>query len=256
VRNILTRAARPTLERVAAAKVLIALDYDGTLAPIVADRDAAHMRPQTRKLLTRLAALYPSAIITGRQQRDVERFVAGTGVKSIVGNHGADWGWTRAEEVSVKREVQTWRFALNAQVGRLPGVEIEDKAFSLAVHYRASREKRRAEAAIAEALRTLPNVRVTVGKQVVNLVPRGAPHKGLALRHLRDTRDCDTAIFIGDDVTDEDVFALDEPGQLLSVRVGRSRESRAPWFIPDQRHIDDLLALLIDIRTRNASLAA
>ena len=80
-------------------------------------------------------------------------------------------------------------------------------------------------------------------------MPEGAPHKGIALRSARARFKCDTAIYVGDDETDEDVFALDEPGRLLSVRVGSSVRSRADYFIRNQRSIDAFLKTLLCCRS-------
>ena len=123
--------------------------------------------------------------------------------------------------------------ALHAAPGGAPlrpqGRRIEDKGFSIAVHYRQSREKKNALAAILEAAARLGNVRVIGGKQVVNILPDGAPHKGIALERERERLRCDTAIYVGDDETDEDVFALDQPGRLLAIRVGAASASQAPY---------------------------
>jgi trehalose 6-phosphate phosphatase len=59
---------------------------------------------------------------------------------------------------------------------------------------------------------------------------------------------CDTAIYVGDDETDEDVFALDQPGRLLTIRVGRGRGSHAAYYLRAQAAVDDLLALLVRLR--------
>jgi trehalose-6-phosphatase len=82
--------------------------------------------------------------------------------------------------------------------------------------------KKLARAAILEAAASLGDVRIVGGKQVVNLLPKGAPDKGKALERERERLCCDTAIYVGDDETDEDVFALDQPTRLLSIRVERS----------------------------------
>jgi trehalose 6-phosphate phosphatase len=134
------------------------------------------------------------------------------------------------------------------ELAGLAGVELEDKTYSLALHYRRSRRKKEAVARIAQALATLGEVRVIGGKQVVNVLPLGAPHKGVALERERDRLGCDTAFFIGDDETDEDVFALDRPGRLLTVRVGSARLSLASYCLERQAEIDALLARLIELR--------
>jgi trehalose 6-phosphate phosphatase len=83
---------------------------------------------------------------------------------------------------------------------------------------------------------------------VVNILPHGAPHKGSALERERARLKCDTAIYVGDDETDEDVFALNQPGQLLTIRVGQRRSSAAAYFIESQRKMDDFLQVLLKFR--------
>jgi trehalose 6-phosphate phosphatase len=245
MRNILTGAHRQILKEFVSSNVLVALDYDGTLAPIVTDPDLARMRKTTIDLLRRLTDLYQVIVISGRAQPDALRKLRGTGVFEVVGNHGIEpWHAARRHIDQVKQ----WLPAVNGHLTSLPGVLVEDKIYSLAIHYRRSREKKRARAAILELVAKLGPARIIGGKQVVNILPEGAPHKGIALERERGRLQCDTAIFVGDDETDEDVFALDQPGRLLTVRVGRKKTSAAHYFIPDQRSMDELLRTLIEFR--------
>ena len=71
-----------------------------------------------------------------------------------------------------------------------------------------------------------------------------------ALVHLRQLAQADSALYVGDDVTDEDIFALVEPGRLLTVRVGLSSSSAAGFYLRRQEEIDILLARLIDLREK------
>ncbi|MFN2377480.1 MAG: trehalose-phosphatase, partial [Candidatus Binatia bacterium] len=87
---ILGDEGRGRLADLARSKVLLAFDFDGTLAPIVADRDAAFLRPTTRELLARVCTLYPCAVITGRGREDVSARLLGMGMKHLVGNHGLE----------------------------------------------------------------------------------------------------------------------------------------------------------------------
>jgi trehalose 6-phosphate phosphatase len=137
---------------------------------------------------------------------------------------------------------------LGERLSELRGVKIEDKGFSIAIHYRQSREKKLARRAILEAVSALGEIRLIGGDQVINILPQGAPHKGMALERERVLLKCDTAIYVGDDETDEDVFALDQPGQLLTIRVGQRRSSAAAYYIESQRRIDDLLRVLLKFR--------
>ena len=245
MRNIFSRANRDVLRQFAWSKVLLAFDYDGTLAPIVSKPERAMMRGSTRKLLEALVKMYPCIVISGRSQRDALRRLHGVGVHEIVGNHGME-PWHTTTELA--EAVAGWRPLLEKGLSGRRGVKVEDKVFSLAVHYRQSREKKEARAAILSAAAALGDVRLIGGKQVINILPHGAPHKGIALDRERARLKCDTAIYVGDDETDEDVFALDQPGQLLSIRVGRYRPSAAAYYIESQRDIDTLLSTLIELR--------
>ena len=91
-------------------------------------------------------------------------------------------------------------------------------------------------------------MRLVGGKLVVNFLVPDAPHKGLAMERERSHFACDTVIYVGDDETDEDVFQIDRPGQLLSIRVGRKRTSAAPYYIRNQAEIDRLLEVLVSLR--------
>jgi trehalose 6-phosphate phosphatase len=86
----------------------------------------------------------------------------------------------------------------------------------------------------------------------VNVVPRGAPHKGEALERARRLLACEKAIYVGDDDTDEDAFAAARPDRLLSVRIGSTRRSRARYRLKDQRQIDRFLRALLTLRPRRA----
>jgi trehalose 6-phosphate phosphatase len=243
--NILSRSNRAILQQFGWSNVLLAFDYDGTLAPIVSDPRRAPMRGVTRRLLGKLTRLYPVAIISGRSQADALKQLSGIRVQQVIGNHGLE-PWHASPRLS--KEVKRWLPLLNDWFVGFQGVTIENKIYSVAIHYRHSRQKTKVRAAIARAAESLGEVRTIGGKQVVNLVPNGVPHKGLALERERARLGCDTAIYVGDDETDEDVFELDQPGRLLGIRVGRSRSSSANYFVPGQRVVDELLRALVEVR--------
>lgn len=250
MRYILARANREVLEQFACSRMLLAVDFDGTLAPIVTDPGRAAMRASTRRLLRQAATRHPCVVISGRSRADVLRRLRGTGVAGVIGNHG---GETRRAAGPALRSVRRWRDELARRLAGLQGVTVEDKGLSLAIHYRRSRERRKARARILAAVADLGRVRLIGGKLVANVLPLGAPHKGLALEQARTRFKCDTAVYVGDDDTDEDVFALDQPGRLLTIRVGRKRASSASYYIRGQAEIDGvLLALATSTATRPA----
>lgn len=248
MRYLLSRENADLLAQLAWSRVLLAFDFDGTLAPIVASRDDARMRPRTLALFAEACALYPCAVISGRSQADVSARLGAARIKYVVGNHGLEPGASLDE---FAEEIASARASLEESVARLAGVDLENKRYSLALHYRRSRNKRVARAAILAAVEALPErMRVVLGKLVVNVVPARAPNKGDALLALRSAEKADTALYVGDDVTDEDVFELDQPGRLLTVRVGQSRASAAAYFLRDQSDIDRLLAKLVTLREK------
>ena len=251
MRDILARANREVLEQFACSRTLLGFDFDGTLAPIVTDPDRAAMRPATRRLLASVGRAYPCVVISGRSRADVAGRLRGVGLVGIVGNHGLEPSHPPAR---VLRDVRRWVPLLEQRLGRIQGVTIEDKGLSLAVHFRRAPEKKKARARILAATATLGPVRLVGGKQVLNVLPVGAPHKGLALERARARLGCDTAVYVGDDETDEDVFALDQPGQLLSIRVGRKKSSSAAYCIRSQAEIDALLRSLLAYRSGPAAV--
>ncbi len=243
MKHILAPANRDVLRQFAGSRVLLAFDFDGTLAPIVPDPALAAMRPSTRALLAAVAARYPCAVISGRARNDARRKVAGVRAVEVIGNHGIERWQSPARRLRV---VRRWQPLLAAELAGLPGVEIENKRYSVAVHYRRSREKQKARDAVRQVAARLGDVRLIWGKQVIDLLPVDAPHKGIALDEARARHGCDTAIYVGDDETDEDVFALDQPGRLLSIRVGRTGRSLAPYYLRNQAEIDRFLRFLLD----------
>lgn len=241
-------SARDILAPLSTLKVLLAFDFDGTLAPIVADRDDAQMRPVTMDLFRKVCRLFPCTVISGRSQADVASRLGNADVLCAIGNHGMEPG---GDLDACRLEVAEARELLVEALAAYPGIDVEDKVYSLALHYRHASAPHLAQAAIHSSLRALPRaLRAVPGKLVVNLVPAHAPHKGHALMGLRDTVAAEAVLFVGDDVTDEDVFALGPQERILSVRVGESRSSAAPYFLQDQEEIDVLLAKLVQLREK------
>jgi trehalose 6-phosphate phosphatase len=241
MRHILAPTNRDVLRQFACSRVLLAFDYDGTLAPIVSDPNRAMMRATTRALLGRIAGRYPCVVISGRARADALSRLRGLPVE-VVGNHGIEpWQTSRGS----LRAVRQWQPMLARGLARWPEVRIEDKGYSIAVHYRHSRAKKAVRKAIRRVSSTLGKVRLIPGKEVVNVLPNNAPHKGIALEKARTRFRCDTAIYVGDDETDEDVFGLDQPGQLLTIRVGRKKDSLAAYYLRNQREIDQLLRAVL-----------
>lgn len=246
MKHVLAAQHRSVVEQFARSRVLLGFDFDGTLSPIVREPSAANMRGSTRILLRQVAKRYPCAIISGRSLADVSARLEGIPIVAAIGNHGLE---PAKKGKGRTKYVERWMRSLGENLADLSGIEIEDKGLSIAVHYRKTRARRVARERVARAIESLEGAaRIIPGKLVVNILPPGAVHKGTSLQELRARVQADTAIYVGDDVTDEDVFSLDEPGRLLSIRVGRDSSSSAEYYLRSQREMDLLLKLLTECR--------
>jgi trehalose 6-phosphate phosphatase len=245
MKNILCANNRSDLKKFTSANVLMAFDFDGTLASIVSDPDRAAIRPRTRRLLQILTSLYPCIVVSGRSREDVRQKLDGIRFREYIGNHGIEpWNSSRA----MLRKVEAWIPILKHKLRCLNGVIVENKGFSVSVHYRRAHSKKRALKTITAVARGLSGAKLFGGKQVVNIVPQGAPDKGQAVERARRQVACEKVIYVGDDQTDEDVFALAQQGRFLTIRVGANEDSLADCYIRNQREIDRLLKTLIELR--------
>lgn len=244
---LLSNTARAMLTRLSRERTLYAFDFDGTLSPIVDHPSLAGMPVRTRSLLSRLAALRPCVVISGRARPDLLDRLGGVKVSRAIGNHGAE-----TDTVSRTRSsrVTGWQRSLELALHSLEGVWVENKGLSLAVHYRQAPDGEDAERRILGATGRLEGARVFGGKMVVNLLLEGTPDKGRALAAERQRLGCDWVLYVGDDENDEDAFAL--KGNVVGVRIGRNEKSHARYYLRDQAEIESLLEILVsDARSRD-----
>jgi len=238
------------LERLARSRAMLAFDYDGVLAPLVTDPDGAPMRRSTERLLARVASRWPCAVVSGRAFAHVRRLTNGI-VPVVVGNHGYELGHARPVPRAVLERVRGWRATLERELAGEEGVYFEDKRSTLSVHYGLGQRWRPVEAVVLRAAGALEGARLVKGKKVLNLIPEGFPHKGDAMRTLIRKMRVDSALYAGDDVTDEDAFSVGEP-LVLGVRVGSGRSSAA-YRVGAQERVDELLDVLLQLRSRSAA---
>lgn len=237
------------LEAVVRPEMLCVFDFDGTLAPIVEQPDQATLPMTVRDRLVTLQSMVPVAILTGRALTDIEaRFDFKPDF--MVGNHGLEGlpdsprrraGF--AQQCSAWRQQLELAFADHARFD--PTLFIEDKGISLSVHYRHVEDAAVMQAALVQLFAALtPAPRIIAGKCVFNLLPQGAGDKGTAFDELMRISGAKTAIYVGDDVTDEDVFRLSRT-DLLSIRIGEHHDSAAELMVPEYADILLLLDMLI-----------
>ena len=227
MKSLLAPQNRSVLRRLVRGRVLLAFDFDGTLAPIVADPPAARLRPRTRRLLAEVARKYPCVVISGRSRADVARRLTGIPLRQVFGNHGIE---PSPILPAARRAVRGWLARVKPRLEGVAGIVFENKGASLAIHYRKSRNRPVALRAILAATADLTEARAIEGILVVDLLPVGAPNKATALQAELRRLGCEAALYLGDDQTDEDVFALTRRLPLLAVRVGRRARSLAPYY--------------------------
>ena len=241
---LLSPTAAHTLNSFAMSNVLLAFDYDGTLAPIAPTPPRARMRPATRRLLTQVAQLYPCVVISGRALADISRRLASIPLWYVFGNHGSE---PAIGPPPVQRTGE-WVRVLRRELPQDPAVVVEDKAHSVTVHYRGAQDAATARDVIVRVASQFQDARIVDGSEAINLLRRDAPDKGSALSYAVRAFACTTAVYVGDDGTDEDAFAALPPERLLSVRVGSGASTRARFHLETQCEIDLLLARLLTIR--------
>ena len=226
--------------------LLVASDYDGVLAPLVDDPSAAVPQPGAAEALARLAAVdgVTVALVSGRGVADLQRTSGLSGDYRWVGSHGVEFDGPLTGELAEWRDDLARRLA--PVVADVPGARLEVKPASVAVHVRQVADPA-AAAALLERTGELANSSLTrkPGKAVLELAVTDAD-KGSALRRLRDELGADGALYLGDDITDEDGFrALAPDGVTVKVGDGptdaRFRVTGPPESVSLLERLADLL---------------
>ena len=245
---------RAHLEEVAQAPVLlVATDYDGTLAPIVENPDEAFPRPEALVALKALSAMPQTevAIISGRAIRDLMKFTNSPEGIHLIGSHGSEFDPDFAETLpeTTKNLRDRVLHDLNEIAKRDEGLVVEEKPTGGAFHYRLA-EDSVASAALQEVLEgpgSLDGVHIKEGKKVCELSVVDQ-NKGSALRTMRQRFGATSVVFLGDDKTDEDVFSI-LCGPDLGVKVGRG-ETKAQHRVQGVEDVWHLFAYLAEKRVQ------
>lgn len=274
--------------RLAGSPLVVMLDVDGTLAPIVPRPEAATVPPETRRVVARLATRpgVHVALVSGRAAADARRIVAVTGVW-VIGNHGFEVVSPEGELLvdpalaATRPAVAQAVDRLSALVAQVPGVIVEDKGWTLSVHYRLADP-----AAVPRLLEHISQVaratglRLTSGKMVAELRPPVEVDKGTAVLQLaarlgglshptaeprgmpgdeasrdrsRTVQGRGAVVFIGDDTTDEDAFRalrVHAP-HAVTVRVthGDQAKTSAELWVSDPAEVREFLQWLLERRS-------
>ena len=244
-----------------AQRLLLALDFDGTLAPFVDTPKAARMLPTAKTALDRLEALPNTwvAYVSGRPLSSLEIVTEADEDALLLGSHGVEVRFGR-DGVSLdltpeeRATLDKLGEVLGALVDSVPGTRLEVKPVGFGVHYRLLEGEGGSEV-VARAYEAAASVSdaltIRDGKDIIEFSVRGA-NKGDGIERLREYTHATAVLFAGDDVTDEDGFAVLRPDEGdLGIKVG-SGETAAQFRVADERAVATLLGLLADARGAQA----
>jgi trehalose-phosphatase len=236
-----------------APHLLLFLDFDGTLAPIVERPQLARLPTPTRATLERLARRVDCtvSVVSGRALADVRGRV---GIDGLIyaGNHGLEisGGGLHFDETTalrLKDDIRDVANALTSQLHHIPNVLVEPKGLTVSIHYRSVHPSDWED--VARVVRRAvsddhPKFVVDAGKMVWEVRPRVDWNKGRAVRWIREHLGLRQALtfYLGDDCTDEDAFA--EVGRFVTARVGALQPTRAGYLITDTEEVAEFLLWL------------
>ena len=237
-------------ERIAGRPVMVFLDYDGTLTPIVRRPEDAVLSHEMRARVRALAARVPVAIVSGRDRAAVESLVDLPEL-IYVGSHGFDIeGPSGAERLRLEvgdplgRDLDAAEAALRGRLAGIRGAIVERKRLTLAAHYRLVAGVHRPKVIEAvDAVRAAhPRLRKDAGKAVLELRPDVEWDKGHAVRWLLErVAPAGVGLYLGDDLTDETAFAALR-GHGIGIAVGvTTRETLAELALRDPEEVGSFL---------------
>ncbi|KAJ1412843.1 Trehalose-phosphatase [Sesbania bispinosa] len=244
-------------------QIVMFLDYDGTLSPIVDDPDRAFMSDSMRRTVRKLARYFPTAIVTGRCRDKVYNFVR-LAELYYAGSHGMDIkGPTRDSKYNKDKTAEAVLFQpaseflpmidevyekLVEKTKSTPGARVENNKFCLSVHFRCVDEKKWSELAqqVKSVLKDYPKLRRSQGRKVLEIRPDIKWDKGKALEFLLESlgfANCNDVfpVYIGDDKTDEDAFKkLRDRGQGLGILVSKfPKDTTASYSLQEPNEASD-----------------
>ncbi|MEW1919207.1 trehalose-phosphatase [Pseudarthrobacter oxydans] len=252
----LTPELREAIRQIAGTEhLMVAMDFDGTMAPIVGHADDARPLPRSAAAFAGLAVLprTTTALISGRALASL-RAVASPPVNTLlIGSHGAE-AWLGPGSTGLtldpeqKARLAEVRTVLEDIVKEAPGTMLEDKPAGVVLHTRLASDDVAddAVAAARSVLQDRKGVFLKDGKRVLETSVVNAS-KGEGVTFLRQITGATGVLFAGDDTTDEDALARLKPGDV-GVKVGLDF-TQAQYRVEAPVHVAELLEVLLQERS-------
>jgi len=224
-------------------RIILLLDYDGTLSVIVSKPSKTTPNKEIKLILKSLAKkknIY-LAIVSGRKLKDVEKLIQIKGIW-YVGNHGLEMKSPASKLIyprgtQFKRLMKEIKKKLNKKIRKIKGALIEDKALTLTLHYRAVRKKdlynlKEIFGIICNPYLRAKRIKIRQGKKCWEIRPPLNWDKGKAVKKILSSfkRKTPFPIYLGDDTTDEDAFRVVKK-KGLAVFIGKPKHSYADYFL-------------------------
>ncbi len=245
---------------------ILFLDFDGTLTPIVNDPKKAHVNEGMAQALNRLASKKSNqtVIVSGRSLKDLRSRFSNRHVL-FMGNHGLEMtphmeGMPFPAKLARKHVpfLRILERKLRITFMFWPGVWVEDKKYSLSLHYRnLSKDQftmfHELILFFQHKFKDGPLV-WRHGKRVWEIRPRVDWDKGRAVQFVHKKLKSDFCLILGDDTTDEDMFSRMRD-KAYTIRVGRSKRSSADYYLKNTQDVRALLETLSRLPSKHRSMS-
>jgi trehalose 6-phosphate phosphatase len=241
-------------------RLILLLDFDGTLAPIVDRPELAAMPDRTRRALRRLMGMdgVTVAVVSGRGLADVRERAALPDI-AYAGNHGmeiegAGLHRIHPQAAAARPELEAVAAVIEPALEGIDGAFLEDKGLTLSIHYRMAPDRaEEVREIVLEAAAGRPSLVVTEGKMVLEVRPRVEWHKGRAVLFLLQQMQPPKAapvLYLGDDRTDEDAFRAlqtwSPAAEGILIAGHPSADSAATAHLRDPAEVGALFEALAD----------
>lgn len=244
-------------------RIILFLDYDGTLVPIMEKPSLAILSKSMQKLLVDLNRTKNISvfIVSGRAYSSIKKVLNVKNI-TIASNHGfqitgKNTEWFHPDIMQFLPSLKKTSLMLEEVLSSIPSAKVENKQFTITVHYR-NVEKRLipfVKKTVKEVIVDYKDLHITLGKMVIEVRPNIKWDKGDAvlkiLKSIRAGNVTKTIIYIGDDKTDEDAFkALKQ--KAITIVVGRKQNSKAKFYLRNTDEVERILESICSLKNERS----